>query len=137
MSSSSIYSQAVNFDSFIQKGVDPRTGQYTCTIPIYEASVETRNCPPLEVSLGYNPLSADNVGFGQGWSLNLSSYQHRRQSRTLVLSTGEQYKVTETTNMVTVRDQKLKNFQFKKLSNGYEVVYKSGQIEILSNANNS
>lgn len=137
MSSSSIYSQAVNFESFIEKGVDPRTGQYTCTIAIYESPVETRNCPPLDLSIGYNPLNVQDVGFGQGWSLNLSSYEHRRQLKTLSLSTGEQYQVTETTSLVTVRDQKLKSFQFKKTNSGYEVVHKSGQIEILSNANNT
>lgn len=137
MSSSLIYSQAVNFDSFIQKGVDPRTGQYTCSIPIYEAPAEIRNCPALDLSVGYSPLNSQDVGFGQGWSLNLSSYEHRRQSRTLALSTGEQYQITETTSLVTVNDQKLKSFQFRKTNSGYEVVHKSGQIEILSNANNT
>lgn len=137
MSSSSIYSQAVNFDSFLNKGVDPRTGQYTCTITIYESPVETRNCPPLDLSIGYSPLNAEDVGFGRGWSLNLSSYQHRSQLKTLSLSTGEQYQVTETTSFVTVKDQKLQSFQFKKISSGYELVHKSGQIEILSNANNT
>ena len=137
MSSFSIYTQAVNFDSFITKGVDPRTGQYTCTIPIYGAPAETRNCPDFDLSVGYNPLNGEDVGFGRGWSLNLSSYQHRRQSRPLVLSTGEQYQVIETTNLVTVKDQKLKSFHFKKSSRGYEVVHKSGQIEILSNTNNT
>ena len=137
MSSSLIYSQAVNFDSFIQKGVDPRTGQYTCTIAIYEAPAETRNCPPLDLSVGYSPLNAQDVGFGPGWSLNLSSYQHRGQPRTLGLSTGEQYQITETTSLVTVNDQKLKSFQFRKTNSGYEVVHKSGQIEILSNLNNT
>lgn len=137
MSSFFIYTQAVNFDSFIEKGVDPRTGQYTCTIPIFEAPVEIRNCPPLNLSLGYNPLNAQDVGFGAGWSLNLSSYQHRRQRRTLFLSTGEQYQVTETTSLMTLNDQKLKSFQFKRTNSGYEVVHKSGQVEVLSNANNT
>lgn len=36
-----------------------------------------------------------------------------------------------------VKDQKLKSFHFKKNGNCYEVVHKSGQLEVLSNAGNS
>lgn len=133
---SAIYSQGFNFTSFIQKGVDPRTGQYTCAIAVYDTPAESRNCPSLHLSLTYNPINAQDIGLGKGWSFNLSSYQHRR-AKTLLLSTGENYQVTETTSSVAVKDQKLKSFQFKKNGNHYEVVHKSSQVEILSNASNS
>ncbi|KAL7902712.1 hypothetical protein HDV63DRAFT_169648 [Trichoderma sp. SZMC 28014] len=131
-----IYSQGFNFTSFIQGGVDPRTGQYTCSVAVYEAPAESRNCPSLHLSLIYNAINAQDIGFGKGWSLNLSSYQHR-EPHTLVLSTGENYQVTETTSSAVVKDQKLKSFQFKKKENHYEVIHKSGQVEILSTANGS
>ncbi|MCJ1239215.1 hypothetical protein MMC14_007209 [Varicellaria rhodocarpa] len=135
-SQNSPYSQAFNFGSFIQDKVDPRTGQYTCTIEIYKAPTQTRNCPPLQLSLSYNPMNSQDIGFGQGWALNLSSYQHR-QSKTLLLSTGEQFRITETASALTVDDQKLKSFQFKKKDSNFQIVHKDGQIEILSNANDT
>ncbi|GLA32141.1 hypothetical protein AnigIFM63326_011280 [Aspergillus niger] len=110
-----IYSQGFNFNSYIEKGVDPRAGQYNCTIALYEVPAGARNCPPLKLFLHYNPLSSDDVGLGQGWSFgNLSSYD--QSSKTLVLSTGENFKVTETTSSVFVTDQKLKDFMFQKKS---------------------
>jgi RHS repeat-associated protein len=142
-----LYSQGFNFSSFIQKGVDPRTGQYTCAINIYESPSEARNCPPLQLSLSYNPLARQDIGLGQGWSFNLSGYQHRQSNnRSLFLSTGEHYQVTETSSLVSVNDQKLQNFQFiKKVTSDedgdktitYQITHKSGLIEILSNADNT
>ncbi|UKZ58882.1 uncharacterized protein TrAtP1_000204 [Trichoderma atroviride] len=92
---SAIYSQGFNFTSFIQKGVDPRTGQYTCAVAVIG---EPKPCSSLR---------------------------------------GENYQVTETTSSVAVKDQKLKSFQFKKNGNRYEVIHKSGQVEVLSNASNT
>ena len=146
-SQSQIYSQGCNFESFVQKGVDPRTGQYTCGITIYDSPSKARNCPPLKLSLNYNPLVPKDIGFGAGWSFNLSDYQHRQSNnKTLSLSTGEHHQVTETSDSVTVTDQKLKTFQFSKTTIGnndgnetptHQIVYKSGLVEILSNANDS
>ncbi|GCB25860.1 K(+)/H(+) antiporter 1 [Aspergillus awamori] len=115
-----IYSQSFNFNSYVEKGVP----------------AEVRNSPPLKLFLHYNPLNSDDVGLGQGWSFgNLSSYD--QGSKTLVLSTGENYKVTETTSSVFMTDQKLKNFKFqKKSTTSYCVILKSGQVEMLSNFNN-
>ncbi|KAJ7189185.1 hypothetical protein C8R46DRAFT_1056772 [Mycena filopes] len=139
--SSQLYSQGFSFSSFIQKGVDPRTGQYTCSITIYESPSKARNCPPLQLSMSYNPMSSQNIGLGNGWAFNLSSYQHRQSnSPTLLLSTGEHYQVTDTSSLASVNDQKLKSFQFVKLSDDdgtYQVTHKSGIIEILSNSSNT
>ncbi|PKY00783.1 RHS repeat protein [Aspergillus campestris IBT 28561] len=131
-SQSNIYSQSFNYGSFLQKGVDPRTGQYTCSIEIYETPSQVRNCPPFKLSLGFNPLNSQNAGLGTGWSFSLSSYEHNSR-RTLLLSTGENYQVTDTSSLFSVDDQKLKSFTIKRGDGDYEVIYKSGLIEVLSN----
>ncbi|RAH76473.1 hypothetical protein BO86DRAFT_443462 [Aspergillus japonicus CBS 114.51] len=130
-----IYSQGFNFNSYVEKGVDPRTGQYNCTISLYEVPAGVRNSPPLNLSLHFNPLGGDDVGLGRGWSFGgLSSYDP--PSRTLILSTGENYKVQESTSSVRVTDQKLQSFHFHKTNTtSYRVTLKSGQVEVLSNFN--
>ncbi|KAI6091211.1 hypothetical protein F4821DRAFT_281153 [Hypoxylon rubiginosum] len=131
-----IYSQGFSFGSYVQDGVDPRTGQYTCTVEIYKAAAKVRNCAPLSLSLVYDPLNPRDNGFGQGWSFNLSSYQHR-DTKVLILSTGERFQAQEATNDILIKDQKLKGFQMKKTTSGYQVIHKDGQVEVLSNANNT
>ncbi|KAM0486251.1 hypothetical protein ACHAPX_000956 [Trichoderma viride] len=107
---------------------------------------------------GKGPVVEDAHYLGDGlWNLSLADIWHnsvlvmrerrceittiamdiRRRVKTLLLSTGENYQVTETTSSVVVKDQKLKSFHFKKNGNCYEVVHKSGQLEVLSNAGNS
>ncbi|TGO18043.1 hypothetical protein BPAE_0398g00060 [Botrytis paeoniae] len=136
--SSPLYSQASNFGSFIQKGVDPRTGQYTCTIDIFSTPTRTRNCSPFKLSLTFNPMNMQDNGFGQGWSLSLPAYEHRQASPTVILSTGESFQCTETSSTMFVNDQKLRSSQIEKLSDDtYQITYKSGQIEILSNCNDT
>ncbi|KAJ1717821.1 RHS repeat protein [Aspergillus flavus] len=130
VSQNSIYSQGFNFGSFLEKGVDPRTGQYTCSVDLYQAPSESRNCPPFKLSLSYSPLSTENAGLGKGWSLNFSSYR----DKTLHLYTGESFKVIETSQEFTVADQKLKSFHVTKVDNDYQVVHKSGLVEILSHS---
>ncbi|ESZ95519.1 hypothetical protein SBOR_4104 [Sclerotinia borealis F-4128] len=136
-SSSTIYSQGFNFSDFLQKGVDPRTGQYMCTVDLYEAPIQARNCPSFKLSLGFNPLNTQDIGLGQGWSFSLPSYDHRQSNRMVSLSTGESFRVTETSSAIFTTDQKLKSSIVKKLdSNSYQITYKSGQVETLSNFNN-
>ncbi|EEP81062.1 conserved hypothetical protein [Uncinocarpus reesii 1704] len=133
---SALYSQGFNFTSFIQGGVDPRTGQFTSSIAIYETPTLARNCPSLQLSITYSPFTTTDIGLGKGWSFNLSTYQHR-QAKTLVLSTGEHYQVAEDSSSVRVKDQKLKSFHFRKDSGNYQVIHKSGLVEVLSNKNDS
>ncbi|KAF5962420.1 YD repeat-containing protein, partial [Fusarium bulbicola] len=133
---SNLYSQAFNFGNLAEHSVDPRTGQYNCVIHLYQAPAETRNCPHFDLSLRFDSMSLGDIGFGKGWSLNLSKYKHR-QSRTLSLVTGEHYQVEETKSSLAVKDQKLKSFLFEKSGDDYRVVHKSGDIEILSNEGNT
>ena len=145
---SNFYSQAFNFNTFLERGVDSRTGQYMCALPIFESPSEIRNCPPLNLSICYSPLNTQDIGLGRGWRYNFTQYQHRGSDDCrLSLSTGEQYRVTDLSDSVIVKDRKLENFIFKKKTvqraesgkdeNFYEIIYKSGQVEILSNKGNS
>ncbi|KAK2612587.1 hypothetical protein QQS21_001358 [Conoideocrella luteorostrata] len=145
---SNFYSQGFNFNTFLERGVDPRTGQYTCAISIFKCPSETRNCPPLNLSICYSPLNTQDIGLGRGWRFNVTQYQHRGSDNCcLSLSTGDQYRITDLSDSLIVKDNKLQNFMFKKKNiqrpdsgkdeNTYEVVYKSGQVEVLSNEANS
>ncbi|KAI1248957.1 hypothetical protein MGN70_010160 [Eutypa lata] len=131
----SIYSQGFNFASFVQEGVDARTGQYTSSIALYESPAKARNCVPFHLSLNFSPLNVEDVGFGTGWSLNLSQYQHIAP-RSLFTSTGEHYQITETGGDLRVEDQKLQSFKFQQKDSNFEIIHKDGGIEILSNAHN-
>jgi hypothetical protein len=77
------------------------------------------------------------LALGRGWSLNLSSYQHRAEHKVLHLSTGEHYRVTHTGSQLVVKDQKLKNFHFRHKDSNYQLIHKSGVVETLSNASNT
>ncbi|KAF7912090.1 uncharacterized protein EAF01_001111 [Botrytis porri] len=133
-SENTLYSQGVNFGSFVQEGVDARTGQYTSSIALYEAPAKARNCAPFKLSLRFSPLNTANIGFGKGWSLNLSQYQHIAP-RSLILSTGEHYQVSNSGGLL-VEDQKLKSFKFQQKGSDFEIIHKDGKIELLSNAHN-
>ncbi|KAB8305008.1 hypothetical protein EYC80_004314 [Monilinia laxa] len=133
-SENTLYSQGVNFGSFVQEGVDARTGQHTSSIALYEAPAKARNCVLFKLSLRFSPLNTTDVGFGKGWSLNLSQYQHIAP-RSLVLSTGEHYQISNTGGL-RVDDQKLQSFKFRQKGSDFKIVQKNGQIEVLSNAHN-
>ncbi|KAL6886046.1 hypothetical protein GGI43DRAFT_431856 [Trichoderma evansii] len=129
-----LYSQVFNFGGPNQDGVDLRTGLYWRNLELYEAPSKALNCPPLQLSLCYNSLNAQDIGFGHGWKFNLPSYS--RTSNTLILSTGEHFQVAEAGSSATLVDQKLKSFQFKKKGYDYQIIHKNGRVEILSHNNN-
>ncbi|KAK6519147.1 hypothetical protein TWF281_003836 [Arthrobotrys megalospora] len=134
---SDIYSQGFSFGGFVHEGVDPRTGQFSCTVDVYEVPSGARNCPPLKLKLTYNMLSSQNIGFGKGWSLNLSTYDHRA-GKALYTSAGEHFQVSESASSVELKDQKLKGLSFAKKDDGkYHLVHKSGQVEVLDNQNDT
>ncbi|KAM0255847.1 hypothetical protein ACHAQJ_005352 [Trichoderma viride] len=68
-----LYSQGFNFSSFVQDGVDPRTGQFTSSISLYETPAKIRNCASFKLVLKFSSSTAEDIGFGKGWSLNLVS----------------------------------------------------------------
>ncbi|YCI11599.1 hypothetical protein M1E16_09365 [Pseudomonas sp. Z2-11] len=91
-SSTAAHSQAFNFMSFLQNGVDPRTGQYTVSINFPEIKCNELCGPVVPLGLAFNPINVLDSGFGLGWNLNLS--QFTPNDSILALSTGETYKVT-------------------------------------------
>lgn len=129
MSSSTFYSQAGNFISSVQGGVDPRTGLFNVSMPL----VNLHSCrlagPALALSLQYSPISSLNEGFGTGFSLNLTRYD--TATGKLTLSTGEEYRVS--VGNFSVKQKKLKNFIFKKTNEkSCQVIHKNGLTEYLS-----
>ncbi|PKY05470.1 hypothetical protein P168DRAFT_234023 [Aspergillus campestris IBT 28561] len=123
------YTQAFNFGNLLEKGVDPRTGQFTCAIDIWDAPTDARNCPPFKLSLVFDPLNSLDLGLGKGWSFNLSYYDWR--NGILHLSTGERFRVIDEGGDLLLPDQKLQTFKVKKHGSDYHVIHKSGQIEVL------
>jgi RHS repeat-associated protein len=130
MSAPAIASNALNFQSFVQHGVDPRTGQYTMSFAIPPLKNNVLSGPDLPLTLSFSPMNTTDSGFGVGWSINLSEYAP--QTRMLSLSTGESFKVQQTGEQLTVEEQKLDSFHFHALGNDrWRVVHRSGLVEIL------
>ncbi|RQR56718.1 hypothetical protein DIE19_22995 [Burkholderia sp. Bp9126] len=130
--SAAVHSNAFNFLSFVDAGVDPRTGLYTFSIALPNVMANDLTGPALPLSLAFNPLQTDDHGFGVGWSLRVSQYD--RIAKQLRLSTGETYRAVDTGPRIVVEDQKLQNFRVDKIDGDLRVVYKSGVTERLSNA---
>lgn len=129
MSSPSFYSRAGNFISAIQGGVDPRTGLFNVSLPLINLHTSDLAGPGLSLALRYSPLSSIDDGFGRGFALNLTRYDTR--SRQLLLSTGEEYRISSSGD--AVRQKKSGNFIFEKTNNyTYRVIHKSGLVETLS-----
>jgi YD repeat-containing protein len=85
----SVHSNAFNFMSFMQGGVDPRTGQYTVSLSLPDVKTNDLQGPGLPLSLGFNPLNSVDSGYGRGWNLQLSQYDISKNI--ISLSTGETF----------------------------------------------
>lgn len=128
--STAVHSNAFNFMSFIQNGVDPRTGQYTLSINLPALKSHDLNGPELPISLNYNALNTADTGYGLGWDVKLSQYTP--STRILSLSTGETFRVTGGGSEPLIREKKLDSFHFFDDGAGvYRVVHKSGLVEHL------
>ena len=130
--STAVHSNAFNFMSYLQGGVDPRTGQYTVSVSLPELKANGLAGPIVPLTLIFNPLNVRDSGFGTGWSLHLSEFDITRQI--LSASTGETFKVAgaEPNGRMKMQEQKLDNFHAYDEGTQYRVVYKSGVTEILS-----
>jgi len=128
-----IHSNAYNFLSFITSGVDPRTGVYTCNIAFSQVLANDLGGPAVPLVLAYSPLQTKDVGFGTGWSLQLSTYDGATHS--LHLSSGDSYKAEKTPSALHVKDQKLQSFRVAVEANDdLRVEHKSGLVEVLSSS---
>ena len=125
-----VHSQAFGFMSYVQGGVDPRTGQYTVAINLPEVLSNWLNGPEFPLNLGFNPINTLDSGYGVGWNLSLT--QFTPHNSILALRTGETYKITGSGATPDIKEKKLDTFHFENLGNGrYRVQHKSGLVEVL------
>ncbi|WP_434672593.1 RHS repeat domain-containing protein [Pseudomonas sp. R1-15] len=132
--STAVHSNAFNFMSFIQTGVDPRTGIYTVSLSLRELLSNHLRGPSLPLVLSYNPMNTIDSGYGKGWNLQLSQYTPSTQ--VVSVYSGETFKVTGpyegVANRRRMKEQKIENFQFYELSaSQFKIVHKSGLVEWL------
>jgi hypothetical protein len=71
-SSTAVHSNAFNFQSYVQHGVDPRTGQYTVSLAVPALKSNTLAGPELPLRIAFNPMNTRDDGFGLGWGINLT-----------------------------------------------------------------
>ncbi|AVB20919.1 sugar-binding protein [Pseudomonas avellanae] len=132
--------------SCLKSGVDPRTGLYNVSINLPELQGNDLHGPGITPGLAYSPLNTLDIGYGLGWSLQLSHYNPG--THILSLSTGETFcidgsvdskgikrtsrKSLTRVGRLTMSEQKLDTFHFYKLDeNRFRVVHKTGLTEIL------
>lgn len=132
--STAVHSNAFNFLSYLQGGVDPRTGQYTVAISLPAFKANNLAGPELTLQLGFNPLNAHDMGCGLGWSLQRTEYDPVRSI--ISLSSGETFKVNGVLpgmeGLCEIEEQKILSFKLYDKGNGrYLVARKSGQLEEL------
>ncbi len=133
------YSQASNFNSMVEGGVDPRTGSFNVNMPLAHL-VGNRNLgPSLALTLNYSQLSSTNQGFGYGVSLGFSNYD--TETGFLQLSTGERYRVRpqmeEHNGRLSLEQHLLDTVHFEMHDKIYKIVYKSGLVEWLTSSEHS
>ncbi|POP94095.1 hypothetical protein CXB40_27785, partial [Pseudomonas syringae pv. avii] len=85
----SLHSNAFNFMSFLNSGVDPRTGLYTASISLPELKANDLAGPLVPIALAFSPLNTQDSGYGFGWNLQLSQFDP--VTRMLSLSSGESF----------------------------------------------
>jgi len=133
--STAVHSNAFNFLSFIQTGVDPRTGFYTVSLSLPDLFSNDLRGPSVPLALNYNPLNINDSGFGKGWNLALSQYTPNNQ--VVSVYSGQTFKVTGpyegVANRMKMKEQKIEDFQFYQLpGNQFKIVHKSGLVEMLA-----
>ncbi|MQL47310.1 hypothetical protein GEA64_04570 [Photorhabdus khanii] len=134
-----IYSNAFNFGSYINTGVDPRTGQYSANINII--TLRPNNVGNLEqaLSLSFSPLTTLNNGFGIGWRFSSTTLDVK--TLTFSRANGEQFKckpLPPNGHDISFKDKKLKDLRVHKFdSNIFYVYNKNGVIEILKRIGSS
>lgn len=140
MTTSSPFTQAGNFFSAVQGGVDPRTGQFSFSFLLAHLCSNNTLGPQLPLTLQYSPLTTGNpLGLGTGMTLGLTSFDDRKGKQLLQLSTGEQYKTFYTgLGDLDMRQRKLDTVHLKVLRDGsgakrkIYVTHKTGEREILA-----
>lgn len=132
-----IQSNAFNFGDFLSQGVDPRTGHFAASVRLPGFQSGDLAGPTLSLTLSYNMLNPQDLGFGRGWMLNLSRFSPSNHGL-LSTANGESFKVTAANGMnvpATLPEQKLEAFRFyaDSLASGpYRLVHRGGLVEEMS-----
>lgn len=131
LSSAGLHSNAKNFLSFIESGVDPRTGTYSFNVSLSPFFSNALNGPAVPLSLGFDMFSLRDFGFGFNWSLTLSRYD--RKARMLYLSNGTSYPATLENGAFSIPDKKVKDIVVSQHAGGDDLIirHKSGLVEVL------
>jgi RHS repeat-associated protein len=133
--SSDVHSNALNFLSSIQNGVDPRTGLYSVSIELPKLCGNDLLGPELNLVLRYNALNPQDSGYGKGWNLQLSQYDPRFERKVVSLASGETFKVTgyfADTPQLKMAEKKIDSFHlYEESDSRWRLVHRSGLIEIL------
>ncbi|WP_167277740.1 RHS repeat domain-containing protein [Pantoea sp. Tr-811] len=128
-----LHSDAMNFMSFTQAGVDPRTGQYTIRLDLPALKANDLRDIDFPLVLAFTPLANLDRGYGLGWNLQLS--QFNPNDNMLTLHTGESFLVTGENSgnqRLVMLEQKLQSFHAYRVGNdSYRIVHRSGLVELL------
>lgn len=130
--SSALHSNAFNFLSFLEGGVDPRTGQYTLQLAFPQVSANQLAGPELALRLAFDPFTTVDAGYGLGWALNLSQVDTYGQGR-LRLSSGEAFALNTLSadGEYQMVERKVPVCRLYKDGAAYRLVHRDGTVEQL------
>ncbi|WP_170935956.1 RHS repeat domain-containing protein [Pandoraea sp. PE-S2R-1] len=127
--SGALYSGAQSFLSFLEKGVDPRTGTYSIRVALPKIAMNALAGPDLSLSLAFDPLQNVDAGLGRGWSWAMTRLLPA--TKRLTLSDGETHLAIVYPDRIEFPDRKLPTFAVQKQDKTVIVTYKSGRRERL------
>lgn len=122
----SFLSHADNFVNAVSSNVDPRTGQYSCTVTLGHSSNNDFRGPKLPLMMGYTPNLGDNYGLGTGWTLNFSTLN--KTKGVISASNGESYGVNADNELTKA---KFPGFHFTAADDYCRIEHSDGSVEIL------
>jgi len=124
-----LYSGAQSFLSYLEKGVDPRTGTYHMRVSLPKLAMNALTGPDLALSLGFDALQNADVGLGRGWSWGMSRLSP--DAKRLSLADGETQLAIIYDNRIEFPDMKLPTFVAQKSGDIVTITYRSGRRERL------
>jgi len=131
-SENNLQANAHNFNSYIESGVDPRTGTYSFSFSLSDMLANNLSGPAFSLKLGFDLFNRKDQGFGLNWAIPVTYFDNKAQ--TLYLSNGTSYKAKYVDGTFMLLDNKVKDITIRRyeLSNELIVEHKSGVIEVLS-----
>ena len=128
----SYFTQAGNFADNDSGNVDTRRGLYSISVPVATLVGNGLMGPQLPMHLGYSPLSTADVGFGQGWNISMTTFDH--SGKQLQAASGESLALSEPASgsSMIIGQQKLKSLKVDRLGDAvYKVTHCNGVVEML------